>query len=345
MKKILSIIGAYLLLIGFPLNGVAQTEIGECTVDSFSEEFLYQLNGHSYESIDLPISLQGALYDAELQLYKAKKAIIDQAILLAELDRLAKETGQSDEEVARELFHVEPPTDSVVKEFYEQNKDQISAPLEAVEGQIIQALMQQKVQERQVKVLEELKKKNGFELSLPKPIAPHAELAVDDFPRKGASNPTVTIVEFADYQCPHCQKAAKVLSEMLDRYPDDLEIVYVDFPINRSGISRIVAEGAVCAKQQGKFWEYHDLAYADQIILNENTPTQIARALKIDMASFETCLMSPSPKEHVRRAEDEALRLGLTGTPTLFLNGRRLHLHDLLTDLPIEIESVLKSNG
>ena len=345
MKKLLSTLCASVYWLGLSFNSVAHSDIGECTVDSYSEEYLYQFNGRNFKNIDFPVSLQAALYDAELQYYKAQKAIVDQAILLTEVERLAQESGRSNEDVVKELFYVDPPAREEVEEFYERNKEQIAAPLEAVEIQIVQALIQQKAQERQVRMLEELKETNGFELTLPKPVAPHAELAIDGFPRKGANNPKVTIVEFADYQCPHCQKAAEVLSEMLDRYPDDLEIVYVDFPINRSGISRIVAEGAVCANQQGMFWKYHDLVYADQVILNENTPTQIAEALKLDMTSFEACLMSPSPKEHVRRAEDEALRLGLTSTPTLFLNGRRLHLHDLSSELPIEIESELNRNG
>ena len=345
MKKLLLTLFASLYFLGSPLSGLAQSEIGECTVESYSEDFVYQLKGRNYTNIDFPISLQSALYDAELQYYKAQIAIIDQAILLEEVGRLAKESGQSEEEVVREIFNVEPPSNESIHSFYEQNKEQIAAPLESVVDQIIQALRQQKVQERQIEMLEDIKKKNGFELNISKPVAPHAELAVDGFPRKGASNPTVTIVEFADYQCPHCKRAATVLAEMLDRFPDDLEIVYVDFPINRSGISRVVAEGAVCAKQQGKFWEYHDHAFADQANLSKDTPTRIAEALALDMASFETCLTSSLPSEHVLRGENEALRLGLTSTPTLFLNGRRLHLHDFSKELSIEIEAVLNNRG
>ena len=345
MTKPSIILCAYLFLIVSPLTSIAQSDIGECSVDSYSEEYLYQFNGRNFKNIDFPVALQAALYDAELQYFKAQKAIIDQAILLAEVERVAKESGRSNDDVIRDLFYFDPPTEIEVEDFYARNEDQIGAPLEAVKSQIIQALIQHKAQDRQETMLEELKEKKGFELRLPKPVAPHAELAIDGFPRKGASNPKVTLVEFADYQCPHCKKAAKVLSEMLDRFPDDLEIVYVDFPINRSGISRVIAEGAVCASQQDKFWEYHDHAFADQANLNIDTPTLIAEALALDMGSFETCLTSSLPSEHVHRGENEALRLGLTSTPTLFLNGRRLHLHDFSKELSIEIETVLNNRG
>ena len=345
MNKLLIVILTAWIATTAPLNGLAQTDIGECTVESYSEDSLYQFNGHHYRKLDFPLSLQQALYDAQLQYYKAQKAIIDQAILLKEVKRIAKETHRTDAEVTVELFSVEPPTDDLVKAFYERNKGRITASLEAVEDQIIQALMQQKAQQRQTELLEELKQKNGFELSIPKPVAPYVELAVEGFPRKGADNASVTIVEFADYQCPHCKTAASALSEMLKRYPDDLSIIYVDFPVNRSGISRIVAEGAACANEQGKFWEYHDRAFADQDILSKDSPIQLAEALALDMELFEACMVSTLPKEHVSQGENEAIRFGLSGTPTLFLNGRRLHLHDILTELPVEIDAILDSKG
>jgi len=343
MKQLLSTTAIALILLTLSPLGYSQTEIGECSVEPEIVDSMYQIDGKGYRKIDMPIDLQQALYDAELQYYKAQKAIIDQGILLSEVDRLAEESGQSVEETMTALFETDLPTEQRIKEFYDQNKSRINSPLEAIEERIIQALMQRDVQEKQMEMLHDLKQKGGFELTLPKPIAPHAELAIDGFPRKGATDPSVVIVEFADYQCPHCKQAASVLAEMAERYPDDVAIVYVDFPINRSGISRIVAQGAVCAGEQDKFWDYHDQAFERQASLDANSPQQIAETLGLDKDSFQKCIISPQPAQHVARGEREALRLGLNSTPTLFLNGRRLHLHDMAAELATEIETALNN--
>lgn len=326
-------------------SGYSQSDIGECSVEPVIENSIYQLNGDVYRKIDVPIDLQQALYDAELQYYKAQKAIIDQSILLAEVERQASESGKSVDEMAALLFESESPTQEKVKEFYEKNKSRIDSPLESIEGQIIQALIQRDVQEKQLKMLNEIKEKGQFKLTLPKPVAPHAELAVDGFPRKGAKNPSVVIVEFADYQCPHCKEAAGVLSKMVERFPDDLAIIYVDFPINRSGISRTVAEGAVCAAEQGKFWDYHDQAFVEQNTLDNGSPIRIAEGIGLDGELFQNCMTSTQPAQHVNRGEREATRLGINSTPTLFLNGRRLHIHNMASELPTEIETALKNKG
>ena len=345
MNQFFSTTAIALILLTLSPLGYSQTEIGECSVEPEIGDSMYQIHGKGYRKIDMPIDLQQALYDAELQYYKAQKAIIDQSILLSEVDRLADESGQSVEETITSLFETDLPTEQRIKEFYDQNKSRIDSPLDAIEEQLIQALMQRDVQEKQMEMLRDLKQKGGFELTLPKPIAPHAELAIDGFPRKGAADPSVVIVEFADYQCPHCKQAASVLAAMVERFPDDVAIVYADFPINRSGISRIVAQGAVCAGEQDKFWDYHDQAFEQQANLDINSPLQIAEMLGLDKESFQKCIISPQPTQHVARGEREALRLGLTSTPTLFMNGRRLHLHDMATELTSEIETALNNKS
>ena len=345
MKNTIFNIFTLLGLLVLPMSSVAQTEIGECSVEPVEDGSFFQMNGNNYELVDLPISLQQAMYDAELKFYKEQLAIIDQAILVKEIERLADESDKPFEDMFQQLFIADTPSDSAVSDFYAQNRDQINAPLNVVKGQIIQAMMQMERQDRQIKMLNDLKQKGEFKINLPKPTAPHAELAVEGFPSKGADNPAVTIVEFADYQCPHCKFAAGVLSDMLLRYPNDLSIVYVDFPINSSGVSRLVAEGAVCAGEQGKFWEYHDQAFVDQEKLDKSAPTNIATTIGLNIDTFQACLTSPNPANHVKRGEGEAVRLGLSSTPTLFLNGRRLHMHDMASELPAEIEAHLNHEG
>jgi len=333
-------------LVFTPVVSVGQSDTAECTVakkdtgEQTSDAF-YSLNGQQYGELDLPISLQQSLYDARLEHYKVQIAIIDQALLLGELERLAKASGLSVDEMAENLFRENTPTSEAIEKFYDTNKDRISVPLESIESQIIEALVQRDIVERQMEMLDKLKAEGDFELSLPKPVAPHADIAIEGAPRKGAEKPKITIVEFADYQCPHCQKAAAALEAVVNDYKDDVALVFMDFPVNPSGISREIAEGAACADQQDKFWRYHDLAFERQSTLNSAAVMEIAEAADVDLDAFQACIQSSVPATIVSRGESEAIRLGITGTPAIFLNGRRLHLHDIESELSGAVISAL----
>ena len=130
---------------------------------------------------------------------------------------------------------------------------------------------------------------------------------------------------------------------MAEQFKDDLKIVFMDYPINRSGISRKIAEGAVCAAAQDKFWEYHDLAFSDQRALKNDSAPRFAEQLEMDSSAFAECLASDKPAAHVKRGEEQGQRLGVSSTPTLFLNGRKLHVHDMEADLPKAIQQVLSA--
>ena len=323
------------------------TDIGECgpaqlAAESESHDALYLIDGVSRTEADLPPAQQQALFDARLQHFKKQLEIIDTAILEDEMDRRAEREGKSREALARDLFATAPPDDATIARFYEENKARIPYPLDAVRDQIRQMLVQRAASSRQATFVAEVKRARGFELALAKPVAPFAEIAIDGFPSKGASDAKVTIVEFADYQCPHCRRAAAALSQIAKRYGDAVRIVYLDFPINRSGISRVVAEGGACADRQGQFWPYHDLAFERQSTLAHGSAVAFAAELGLDEQAFRACLESPHPRERVARGEAQARRLGISSTPTLFLNGRRLHLHDIETELPAEIDKILE---
>ena len=116
----------------------------------------------------------------------------------------------------------------------------------------------------------------------------------------------------------------------------------MDFPINQSGISRLVAKGAACANEQGRFWDYHDLAFEQQSGLSPRSPTALADKLGLDKDQFDSCYNSQAAEQQVSRAEAEAARLGLSSTPTFYVNGQRLRLtRGLAADLNSAVERAL----
>jgi protein-disulfide isomerase len=306
------------------------------------KDVLFQLDDKAYTATDLPLSLQQSLYDIQLDFHKKRAALVDEALATMELEKRAKESGKSVDEVAAALFKAEEVTDEAINAFYEENKERIQQPLESIKGQIKQLLEQNAQAEKQNAFLTELKQGNVFQLGFEQPQAPFAEIDISGFPFKGAEDGKAVLVEFADYQCPHCARANEVLKKVQEQFKDDLKIVFLDFPINRSGISRKIAEGAACAGKQDKFWEYHDLAFSDQRALNDAAMAGLAEKLKLDMDEFNKCIESDYPEQQVKRGQDEGQRLGVDSTPTLFLNGHRLHLHDMEKDLPEEIKAVLE---
>lgn len=322
--------------------GVALALLGS-SAQTFAadKDVLFQMDEKAYTATDLPLSLQQSLYDIQLDFYKKRAALVDEALATMELEKRAKESGKSADEMAGELFKPDEVTDEAINTFYEENKGRIQQPLDAIKAQIKQLLEQNSQAEKQNAFLAGLKEGSVFELGFAEPQAPFAEIDISGFPFKGAEDGKAVLVEFADYQCPHCARANEVLKKVQEQFKDDLKIVFLDFPINRSGISRKIAEGAACAGKQDKFWEYHDLAFSDQRALNDAAMVGLAEKLKLDMDEFNTCIESDYPEEQVKRGQSEGQRLGVNSTPTLFLNGRRLHLHDMEEDLPGEIEAVL----
>ena len=321
---------------------LAQDDFGECAAPGAGiEQPMYSFDGIEYFEEDLPANIQQALYDLRLALYQKQLELIDAAMLTQHLQALAEQTGRTEQSLAEELFAVGRPDAAAVEAFYEANRDRISYPLDAVRDQIRQMLAEQAAQERRQQVLTSLKQISPFVVGLRAPIAPFVDIDIEGAPRKGPAGAPVVIVEFADYQCPHCKHAGEALSALMQAYPEQVQVVFKDFPVNRSGISRVVARGAFCADRQQQFWPYHDLAFENQDMLAHSSPTAIATQLGLDVEAFKGCLAGTESEQWVARSQREGERLGVGSTPTLFLNGRRLNLRDLDADLRKAVEIAL----
>ena len=308
-------------------------------------ETLFSVDGTPKSDEHLSPGLQQALFDARLQHYKEQLKIIDEALFELAVERQAKANNASRESVLESMLAVPAPSAAEIVDFYNQNKSQIPYPLNAVRHEISRVLIQQSTQQKKAEIVARFKSDSIVDVTMKKPIAPVTELAIDGLPSKGNTNAKITLVEFADYQCPHCKQAAGVLRTVAERFPTELRIVFMDLPINPSGISRIIAEGAACADQQGQFWAFHDLAFEHQLTLSKESVAQFVSELDLDVSEFERCMTSEFPQERVAKSERQASELGLTSTPTLFLNGRKLHLHDMNTELVEAIEALLEDGS
>lgn len=318
--KPLNIIAALLILGGVIF--LVKPDSGPEPVAADSPSF--KLAGETYEIDDLPHRYRQQYYEIERQTFMRQQQILATAASELYVEKQMRETGESKADVVKRLFNPTPPTEAQVKAFYEQNRQRIQIPLAQAKNQIALMLMAQAQQQKQLELLTKLKDLGEFESYLQPPEAPIVPIDVEGYPSKGPADAAVTLIEFGDYQCSHCRSAWQKLHADYPDYENRVRFVFIDFPINQSGISRKVAEGAQCAKQQGKFWEYHDLAYQGQSSLNEASPQQFAAKLSLDIDQFSQCLVAPATAEKVKAAEQLALKSGVTATPTFFLNGIKL---------------------
>lgn len=145
-------------------------------------------------------------------------------------------------------------------------------------------------------------------------------------PSFGPPDARVTIVEFSDFQCPYCKMFKdNTLAQLKQAYGNRVRFVFRDFPLDSiHPYARGAAEAAQCAHEQGKFWEYHDILFANQQALTPPDLKRYAQQLGLDTRRFNDCVDSHKYQASVEADVQEGNRLHVSGTPTFFINGRVL---------------------
>jgi len=139
---------------------------------------------------------------------------------------------------------------------------------------------------------------------------------------KGSPNAPVTIVEFADFQCPYCRSAMAALEQVMSKYKDQVRLAFRDYPLRQiHPQAQRAAEGARCATEQGKFWAYHDVLFANQEKLADADLRQHARALGLNAEQFDACLNDGKYRAQIDSDLNEGVQAGVAGTPGFFING------------------------
>ncbi|MCK6527366.1 DsbA family protein [Myxococcota bacterium] len=155
------------------------------------------------------------------------------------------------------------------------------------------------------------------------------ELDLAGAPADGPDDAPVVLTEWSDFQCPYCREASEVLKELRRRFPDDLQVVWMDRPLTRiHPQADPAAEAARAASLQGRFWPFHDLLFARQKELRdlagEEVPFQsLAREAGLDLDRYRRDLADPATEAAVRAATAQAQALAVSGTPTFYLGNLR----------------------
>jgi len=226
---------------------------------------------------------------------------------------------------------VSPPTKKEVERAFEAlkkknplfamlNKDKFSRYKDRLKFQI---KMKRMIKLRE-KLLGSLKKKYRIKLSLPAPRMPRMKVDSGGNPVLGPANAPVTIVVFSDYHCGYCKMGAEVLEKIVKHFGAKVRAIHRDYALSDDAARMLPHEAVGCASEQGKFWPYHDHVFQHQNAMAEKDLIKYAGKVGLEVAKFTACLKSGRRKAEIKKDIAAAKKLGLTGTPAFFVNGRFL---------------------
>jgi protein-disulfide isomerase len=274
--------------------------------------------GQTIYEDDLLPRIQVQLHKQEYELKsRALESLIDQKLLEAQ----AKKEGLTVGEVLEQEVDakVAGPTEAELKAVYESQKGSLNQPFEKIKTQLQQALKQAKLQEARQEYLKHLREQAGVSILL---RPPKVEVSYDPARLRGNPWAPIIIVEFADFQCPFCRQAQPTLKNLLAKYKGRVSLAFRDYPLREiHAQGQLAAEASRCAGEQGKFWEYHDLLFANPDKLKRDGLVEQARALKLDEKQFDSCLSSGKYRAKIEEDLREGSRAGVVGTPGFFING------------------------
>jgi protein-disulfide isomerase len=260
-------------------------------------------------------------------LYKLEKQKLEEYIGAFLLTQEAKKRGVSveavlDQEVNSKIL---PVGDDEIDVFYKSNKARIAVDLDKAREPIRGYLRNQKIEAQKALFLKSLRSKAKVVTYVKAPPVFRADISVAGEPFKGAEKAPLTVVKFEDFQCPFCKQVQPTFNELLSRYNGKVRLVHKDLPLESiHPQARQAAEAARCAYEQGKFWEYHDKLYATSPKASGDDLKSYAKEVGLNVDSFDRCFTSGKYKAVVQQDLNEGVQLGLTGTPTIFINGREI---------------------
>jgi protein-disulfide isomerase len=277
-----------------------------------------------YAEIDAAVGALVRQAEAEYlsRAYDLRRGALDQLLSKRLVELEARKVGKTVAQWLGDLLETVPePTEDELRVAYELTKDQLSgATFAQVRPALRERLKREASQKRFAAALGELMAKYQVKVMLPEPAPLRLKVSATG-PSRGPDDAPVTIVAFADFECPYSQLVTSTLARALDDYAGKVRLVSRQFPLWSHPKAQKAAEASLCAADQGKFWELHDRMYADQGRLAVEDLEAAARELGLDGARFHACLDGGEKLGAVEADVNAGNMAGVQGTPTLFVNG------------------------
>jgi protein-disulfide isomerase len=313
--------------------------------DTDAQAVVARVEGRPITRKEVDAKASGALQRLEDEEYQARRDALDELITDRLVDAEAGKQGLSREELMKRevAAKIASPTPGEIAAVYDRNKDRVGGrSLAQLTPEIQHSILEQRSAERAQQYLEELRRNAKVAVTLAQPR--NAVPIPADAKVLGPAKAPVTIVEYSDYLCPYCQRAQSVVDEVLAHNEGKVRFVHRDFLLGRPR-SMAVARAALCAADQGKFWDYRRNLlethgdYTDEDLLGRT------KALGLEPKAFQACLASDRHDKAILDASDDGTHLGVHATPTFFINGRRMTGVRSVDQFQELIDSELKAGG
>jgi protein-disulfide isomerase len=286
---------------------------------------LATVNGKNITSGDIEESLLPLVSKVQEQVYLVRKDDVDMKVNDILLNQEAQKRGVTTRALLDSEITAKVPvvTEAQALDFYNKNKERLNGEFPQLKYQIIEYMQQAEQQKLEGAFAERLRNGASVQTFITPPAAPAFQIATDDQPTKGNPNASVTVVEFTDYQCPSCAATQPILERLITEYGDRVRFVVRDFPLQQHADARKAAEAAEAAREQGKYWDFTAILFRNQSALKPEMLKQYAQVIGLDRAKFDAALDSGKFADKVDRDLLDGQKLGVSGTPSFFVNGRR----------------------
>lgn len=313
------------------------------TSEADRAKILAIVNGAKITLGELEDNLRGVMYELRLNVYDLEYAALERRIDEVLITQEATRRGTTakaiiDAEVAPKARKIDAFD---VSKFYNENKERFGGrPLAEVKPDLTVMLQEHEVQLATHEYAKGLEKGATIKIGLVEPAPPTYSVDVAGRPSVGPATAPVTIVIFSDFQCPKCAATHAALANLVKTYAGKVRVVARNFPLEQHEFAYTAAVASEAAFEQGKYWEYADLLFANQSNLSAARLKELATQAGLDRAKFDAALDSPRFADLVDRDLTDGTRVGVGSTPAVFVNGRPV-AGDTADQLRAAVESAL----
>lgn len=308
-----------------------------------ADEAVAVVAGQPILQSDLDNAVKSALMALRNQEFQIRSRALEDLIRQRVVDTEAKKQGITVEQLyAREVdARIPTPIDAEVYAYYLGVRSQLNQPFKEVRAQLQTNLKALEIRQMRNDYVDYLRGRADIAVMFQ---PPRVGVDYDRNLLRGDAQAPVTIVEFADYQCPYCEKAEASIRELIKKYPGKVNVAFRDFPLTSiHPYAQKAAEAARCAGKQGRFWEYHDGLFNAQAKLDEPGLQALSHTLGLDEKAFSSCLQSGEFAKEVGRDQEDGKRAGVSSTPGFFINGIFLNGAQPVAEFEKIIDSELKA--
>ncbi len=289
-----------------------------------SDPVVARIGAEEITESQLEAMVGASLVNLRQQVYQAKLSGLNEEIF----NRLVREAATAEGLTSTDYLkkHIDDklaePTEAEIEKVMTQFRSRLAPEDAQARQQVLEYLSQQAKVQHQEALRKKLFSEAGVRILLE---PPRVTVAIGDgTPTRGSADAPLVLVEYTDYQCPYCGRVQPTLAQIMERYEGQVLHVFKNLPLPNHKQAKLAAEAALCAQDQGKYWEFHDWLFANQRTMNRDSMVAEAGELELDTDLFSACIEQGTYADKIAADMREARSFGITGTPGFLINGRVL---------------------